>query len=72
MLVLVPKFKNSAQSPDDQFLRIHKTLYVHVLRTSPSTCRAFKMSENGLFSSTILDCSVALDDVEDNKMLNLA
>ena len=24
------------------------------------------MSENGLFSSTILDCSVALKDVEDN------
>ena len=24
------------------------------------------MSENGLFSSTILNCSVALNDVEDN------
>ena len=24
------------------------------------------MSENGLFSSTILDCSVALNDVENN------
>ena len=27
-----------------------------------------KMSEHGLFSSTVLDCSVALDDVEDNMM----
>ena len=26
------------------------------------------MSENGLISSTILDCSVALNDVEDNMM----
>ena len=27
-----------------------------------------KMSEKVLFSSTILDCSVALNDVEDNMM----
>ena len=27
------------------------------------------MSENGLFSSTILDCSVALNDVEDNNIM---
>ena len=26
------------------------------------------MSENGLFSSTILDCSLALSDVEGNMM----
>ena len=26
------------------------------------------MSENGLLSSTILDCSVVLDDVDDNMM----
>ena len=28
------------------------------------------MSENGLFSSTILDCFVALNDVEDNLMMD--
>ena len=27
-----------------------------------------KMSENGFFSRTILDCSVALNDVENNMM----
>ena len=29
------------------------------------------MSENGLSSSTILDCSVTLNDVEDNMMDSL-
>ena len=38
--------------------------FVHL----PALVDLSKMSENGLFSSTKLDCSVALNDVEDNMM----
>ena len=42
-------------------------MYMYFVRI-PVLVDPSKMSENVLFSSTILDCSVALNDVEDNMM----
>ena len=69
MLVLVPKSNNSAQSPDDQFFWNTQNIVCTCTSYIYQNLQIFqKMSENGLFSTTILDGSVALSDVEDNMM----